>query len=381
MTKESLKESIEKYFGQIPDQRVVTRSSHKLVDIIAIAILAILCGADGWVGIETYGKAKEEWLSTFLDLPHGIPSHDTFGRVFSELDPEILEKNFQAWVEVISKKLGIEVIAIDGKNLKGSYDREKSLKSLTMVSAWSSTHRLVLGQVAVKQKSNEITAIPVLLEQLDLNGGIITIDAMGTQTAIAKQIKEAGADYILTLKRNHPYLAESAHIWLENNREELCTTKFLAPQSSCEAGHHRLEKRCFFSVPVKEVFSAAKIAQWSGLQTLVIEQSSRTLWNKTTHSLRFFLSSLKPEFPNFPTSIRSHWGIENQLHWCLDVIFAEDDSRIRKDHAPRNISLLRRLALNLLRQDSSKGSLKMKRYRAGLDNAFLLHILSHSSMF
>ena len=381
MIKESLKESIEKHFGSIPDKRVVTRSCHKLVDIIAIAILGILCGADGWVAIETYGKAKQEWLSNFLELPHGIPSHDTFGRVFSKLDPEILEQNFQAWVEVIAKELGIEVIAIDGKNLKGSYDREKSLKSLTMVSAWSSSHRLVLGQVAVKQKSNEITAIPILLEQLDLNGGIITIDAMGTQTAIAKQIKEAGADYILTLKRNHPSLAEEAHNWFENNRAKLHSNETIFSQNSCEAGHHRLEKRRFWQVPVKEVFSAAKIAQWSGLQTLVIEQSSRTLWNKTTYSLRFFLSSLKPEFPNFPTSIRSHWGIENQLHWCLDVVFAEDNSRIRKDHAPRNMSLLKRLALNLLRQDSSQGSLKMKRYRAGLDNTFLLQILSHSGMF
>ena len=381
MTKESLIESIEKHFGSIPDKRVVTRSCHKLVDIIAIAILGILCGADGWVAIETYGKAKEQWLSSFLELPHGIPSHDTFGRVFRELDPEILEKNFQAWVEVIAQELEIEVIAIDGKNLKGSYDREKSLKSLTMVSAWSSSHRLVLGQVAVKQKSNEITAIPILLEQLDLNGGIITIDAMGTQTAIAKQIKQAGANYILTLKRNHPSLAKEAHDWFENNQDQLNNHEMIASQSSCEAGHHRLEKRQFWQVPVQEVFSQAKIAQWSGLQTLVIEQSSRTLWNKTTHSTRFFLSSLKPEFPNFPTSIRSHWGIENQLHWCLDVVFAEDNSRIRKDHAPRNMSLLKRLALNLLRRDSSKGSLKMKRYRAGLDNAFLFHILSHSGMF
>ncbi len=197
MTKESLKESIEKHFGNIPDQRVITRSAHKLVDIIAIAILGILCGADGWVGIETYGKAKEKWLKNFLELPNGIPSHDTFGRVFSKLDPEILEQNFQGWVKIIAEELGLEVIAIDGKNIKGSYDRESSLKSLTMVSAWSSRHRLVLGQVAVEQKSNEITAIPVLLEQLDLNQSIITIDAMGTQTAIAKQIKAAGADYLV----------------------------------------------------------------------------------------------------------------------------------------------------------------------------------------
>ena len=188
MTKESLKKSIEEHFGTIPDERVVNRSLHKLVDIIAIAILAILCGADEWVAIETYGKAKEEWLKTFLELPNGIPSHDTFGRIFSQLNPEILESNFQAWVKIIVGKLGLEVIAIDGKSLNGSYDRESSLKSPVMVSAWSSSHKLVLAQQAVEKKSNEIKAIPILLEQLDLKGSIITIDAMGTQRAIAKKI-------------------------------------------------------------------------------------------------------------------------------------------------------------------------------------------------
>lgn len=381
MTKESLIESIEKHFGSIPDKRVLTRSSHKLVDIIAIAIFGILCGANGWVGIETYGKAKEEWLKNFLELPNGIPSHDTFGRVFSELDPEMLEQNFQAWIKTIAEGLGLEVVAIDGKNIRGSYDRESSIQSLTMVSAWSSSHRLVLGQVAVKQKSNEITAIPLLLEQLDLKSGIITIDAMGTQTAIAKQIKTAEANYILALKNNHPSLAEKAKNWFQEHKENYNNHKIVKTELTCEAGHHRLEKRRFWQVPVEEVFSPTKIAQWVGLETLVIEESSRTLWNKTTYSVRFFLSSLNAQFPNFPTSIRSHWGIENQLHWCLDVIFAEDDSRIRKDNAPRNMTLLRRLALNLLRQDTSKSSLKMKRYRAGLDNNFLLQILSHSGIF
>lgn len=381
MTQESLKESIEKHFGSIPDKRVVTRSSHKLVDIIASAILGVLCGADGWVGIETYGKAKEEWLKTFLELPNGIPSHDTFGRVFSELEPEIFEQNFQAWIEVIAKGLGLEVVAIDGKNIKGSYDRESSVKSLTVVSAWSSSHRLVLGQVAVKHKSNEITAIPLLLEQLDLKSGIITIDAMGTQTAIAKQIKTAGADYILALKNNHPSLAEEAKNWFQENKDNHNKQQTIITELTCEAGHHRVEKRRFWQVPAEKVFSKTKIAQWVGLETLVIEESSRTLWNQTTHSVRFFLSSLNVQSPHFPASIRSHWGIENQLHWCLDVIFAEDDSRIRKDNAPRNMTLLRRLALNLLRQDTSKGSLKMKRYRAGLDNNFLRQILSHSGIF
>jgi predicted transposase YbfD/YdcC len=381
MTKESLRESIEKHFGKIPDPRVIKRSSHKLVDIIAIAILGILCGAEGWVGIETYGKGKEEWLKTFLELPNGIPSHDTFGRIFSQLDPDIFESNFQSWVKVIAGRLGLEIVAIDGKSINGSYDRESSLKSLVMVSAWSSSHKLVLGQVAVEEKSNEIKAIPILLEQLDLKGGIITTDAMGTQTSIAKQIHEAGADYILALKANHPTLARDAWSWFEKYQNRLEKTEFSRTEFICEAGHHRIEKRCFFCVPVEQVFEPIRIKQWAGLQTLIIEQSSRQLWNKTTQSLRFFLSSLNPDFPNFPSSIRSHWGVENQLHWCLDVLFKEDDSRIRQDHAPRNMTILRRLALNLLRQDTSKGSLKMKRYHASLNNNFLLQILSNSNLF
>lgn len=381
MTKESLREAIEEHFGKITDQRVVTRSSHKLVDIIAVAILAILCGADGWVAIETYGKAKEEWLKTFLELPNGIPSHDTFGRIFSQLDPEVLEQNFQSWIRVITEKLGLKVVAIDGKSLNGSYDRESSLKSLVMVSAWSSSHKLVLGQAAVEQKSNEIKAIPILLEQLDLRGAIVTIDAMGTQTAIAKQIKEVGADYVLTLKANHPTLAKEAQNWFEKHKNQIEQTQSIRTESFCEAGHHRIEKRCFFSVPVEQVFKKARIKSWTGLQTLIVEQSTRQLWNKTTVSLRFFLSSLNPNFADFPGSIRSHWGVENQLHWCLDVVFSEDDSRIRKDHAPRNMTILRRLALNLLRQDKSSGSLKMKRYQAGLNNNFLLQILSNSGIF
>jgi predicted transposase YbfD/YdcC len=210
-------------------------------------------------------------------------------------------------------KLGLEVVAIDGKSLNGSYDRENSLKSLVMVSAWSSRHQLVLGQVAVEQKSNEIKAIPVLLEQLDLKGAIITIDAMETQKAIAQQIQSAGADYILTLKANHPTLAEDAHDWFEQHQNEADDTAVHTTESIYEAGHHRIEKRCFVLAPADQVFDSNQLKQWTGLQTLIVEQSSRQLWNKTTHSTRFFLSSLAPDFANFANSIRSHWGVENQL--------------------------------------------------------------------
>ncbi|MEM9507600.1 MAG: ISAs1 family transposase [Cyanobacteria bacterium P01_E01_bin.35] len=381
LNSESLKGSIEKCFGEIPDSRIQKKTAHKLIDIIAISILAIICGADSWSAIETYGRAKQNWLSTFLELENGIPSHDTFARVISRLDPEILEQSFQRWIGQMTGKLGLEVVAIDGKTLKGSYDRENALKSLQMVSAWSSSHRLVLGQVAVDKKSNEIRAIPILLEQLDVSGAIITIDAMGTQTAIAKNIQAAEADYILTLKSNHPTLAKEGQDWFQKHRAQPDIENVKVTTITCEAGHHRIEKRQFWQVPVELVFSQERIEQWQGLKTLVIEESKRILWNQETNCTRLFLSSLNSQCDCFPTAIRGHWGIENQLHWCLDVVFNEDSSRIRQDNGARNLSILRRLALNLLRQDPSKGSLKMKRYKAGLDDGFLLQILAHSSLF
>ena len=381
LNNESLKGSIKECFAGIPDSRIQKKTAHKLIDIIAIAILAIICGADSWSQIEIYGRAKQNWLSTFLELRNGIPSHDTFARVISRLEPETLEQSFQKWISQMTGKLGLEVVAIDGKTLKGSYDREKSLKSLQMVSAWSSSHRLVLGQVPVDKKSNEITAIPILLEQLNVSGAIITIDAMGTQTAIAQNIQEAKADYILTLKSNHPTLAKEAQDWFKEHQAQPDLEQVKVTNITCEAGHHRIEKRQFWQIPVELVFSQERIKQWQGLKTLVIEESKRTLWNKETFSTRFFLSSLDSQSDCFPTAIRSHWGIENQLHWCLDVVFNEDSSRIRKDNGARNMSILRRLALNLIRQDTSKGSLKMKRYKAGLDDGFLLQILANSGLF
>jgi predicted transposase YbfD/YdcC len=381
ITLESIKLSLEGSFGSIEDPRRLTQTEHRLIDIITIAILAVLCGADGWVGVETYGKSKYEWLKTFLELPNGIPSHDTFGRIFARLDPKEMEKHFQEWVKLIANKLDLGVVAIDGKSLNGSYDREEGIGALQMVSAWSVRHGLVLGQCAVDKKSNEITAIPLLLEQLDLRGAIVTIDAMGTQKSIAEKIKAAGADYILTLKSNHPTLAQQAQGWFEEHRYQSHPAQVHVTSLDAIAGHDRLERRQFWLIPVELVFSPAQIQKWTGLRTLVVEESSRGLWNKTTHATRFFLSSLEPTFQSFPASIRSHWEIENSLHWCLDVVFAEDDSRVRKDHAPRNLSIIRRLALNLLRNHSAKGSLKMKRYRAGLDNNFLLSLLRESGIF
>jgi len=375
----SLSSSLHAHFGDLDDPRVQGRCAHQLFDIVVIALLAILAGAEGWDAIETYGKAKETWLATFLSLPNGIPSHDTFRRVLSRLDPTQLEARFQDWIGSLLHRLGGKVVAIDGKTLRGSYDRENNLKALQMVSAWCTEHQLVLGQVPVDSKSNEITAIPIILEQLDLTGTIVTIDAMGTQTAIAQQIRAAQADYILALKGNQNNLHATAEAWFEAFEQRDFTSELLVDHyQGMESGHHRIERRSCWVVQASDICPPSACQRWSGLKSVVILRSQRQLWNQTTCETRFFLSSLDADAETFTGLIRSHWEIENNLHWCLDVVFGEDNSRIRTENAAHNLSILRRLALNLLRQHSGKGSLKMKRYRAGLDNDFLLEILSAS---
>lgn len=376
MSGEKLQSYLAQYFGEIPDPRVERTRAHQLLDIIAIALLAVLSGADGWVAIETYGNAKHRWLETFLALPNGIPSHDTFARVFARLDPEAFELSFQAWVKTFVCCLGAQLIAIDGKSAKGSYDRAGGIKALQLVSAWASEHRLVLGQCSVESKSNEITAIPVLLEQLALTGCVVSLDAMGTQRGIAQQIQDQHADYILALKGNHSTLLTQAQSWFEQFQVEDTTIPEQTCYQQCESAHHRIESRTVWQFPAHQVFSDIQQREWAGLQTLVVVHSRRQLWNQDTTQTRYFLSSLSTDAATFAHYIRAHWGIENQLHWCLDVVFNEDASRIRKDHAPQNLSLLRRLALNLLRQEPSKASLTMKRYKAGLDDQFMLQILA-----
>lgn len=371
--------SLHAHFGDLDDPRVQGRCAHQLFDIVVIALLAVLAGAEGWDAMETYGKAKEAWLATFLSLPHGIPSHDTFRRVWSRLDPTQLEARFQHWIASLLETLDATVVAIDGKTLRGSYDREHDLKALQLVSAWCTEHRLVLGQIPVDSKSNEITAIPLLLKQLDLAGTIITIDAMGTQTAIATQIQDADADYILALKGNQGNLHTLAAAWFEDFEQQDCPQERMVDHCHLlESGHQRIERRSCWVFRASEVFEASVGQRWSGLQSVVVIRSQRQLWNKTTCETRFFLSSLAVDAAHFTRSVRSHWEIENSLHWSLDVVFAEDSSRIRSEHGAHNLRILRRLALNLLRRHPGKGSLKIKRYRAGLDNHFLLEILAAS---
>ena len=364
------------HFRNLKDPRVERTRDHKLIDVIAIAIFAVMSGASGWQGMEDYGKSKQQWLEQFLELPKGIPSDDTFRRVFERLDPEQFQQGFQSWVSSLAKLLGATVVSLDGKTHRGSYDREHQQSALQTVSAWASEHRLMLGQMKVDKKSNEITAIPALLELLDLSGCIITIDAMGTQKEIAQQIIQAQADYVLTLKKNHPTLYGQVTTWFESAQKQGLAEIDYSYDERVEAGHHRLETRRVWCIPVEQMGNLYQQDQWARLQTVVIVERTRRLWNETTHEVQFYLSSLEADAVKIGRAIRQHWGIENQLHWTLDVTFGEDSSRVRRLHGPENLGLLRRLALNALNQEQSfKGSLASKRRRAGWNNDYLLQIL------
>ena len=379
-----LTEKIGEIFSEVEDPRVERTRVHLLTDILIIAILSVIAGAKGWEDMENYGESKYEWLSQFLVLPYGIPSADTFRRVFERINPKVFEGCFRCWVESIVEKTGAQVIPIDGKTLKGSYDRVLGKTALHLVSAWSSQHRLVLGQVKVADKSNEITAIPALLELLDIAGCIITIDAMGTQTAIASQIKNAKADYILALKGNHPTLHAQVKNWFEQHLIEGFEGITHSYDKRVEKGHHRTEKRQIWCVPVSELPPLHNHSDWAGLKCVVMVVRVRHLWNKTTRdSLRgvaivqFYLTSLDCDACKLGQAIRLHWSVENGLHWTLDVTFNEDACRVRTGHAPQNLSLLRRIAINALNLEQSlKRSNRQKSNRAAMDNNYMLTILT-----
>lgn len=370
-------DTILKYFSNLEDPRIERTKQHLLVDIVAIAILAVLSGASGWVAIETYAQAKQEWLKQFLALPNGIPSHDTIARVFARLDPVRFEQCFHQWVESITQAIGTQVIPIDGKTLRQSFDRNQGQKAIHVISAWASSHRLVLGQLKVNSKSNEITAIPKLLELLDIAGCIITIDAIGCQKEIATQIVNQKADYVLALKGNQGKLYDEVSSWFEKARSNDFEGIEHSYHQTIESAHGRIEIRKYWSVPVSGLGELSNQQQWLGLTSVGMVVCERQLWNKTTVEVRFYISSLEYDAVVLANAVRSHWGLENSVHWVLDVTFHEDDSRIRKNNAPLNFSILRRLSLNVLSRDKTvRGSIAMKRYRAGLDDNYLLQLIT-----
>ena len=288
-----------------------------LKDILVIAILAVI--AEGWEDIENYGLSKEQWLSEFLELPNGIPSDDTFRRVFERLEPSALEQSFTRWVEELIPSLDKQIVPIDGKCLRGSYDREGGLKALHLVTAWAAGQNLTLGQVKVEDHSNEITAIPALLELIDVTGAIVTIDAMGTQTEIVRLIRAKKADYVLALKSNHPTLHSEVKNWFETAVASAFEGIEVSIERRVEKGHHRTEKRIVRAVPLSQFGGLYQQEQWLGLQSIVMVERTRHLWNKLTHEVQFYLSSLPADAHLLGNAIRTHWGIENEVHWTLDV--------------------------------------------------------------
>jgi predicted transposase YbfD/YdcC len=369
--------SLEECFGDLPDPRVRGRCDHKLMDIIIIAICGALCGADSWVGIETVGKAKEAWFRQFLKLEHGIPSHDTFGDVFARIDSEAFQKRFIQWVESVFRVTQGQVVAIDGKTLRGSHDRGTGKAAIHIVNAWASANGIVLGQRKTDAKSNEITAIPELLELLNVSGCIVTIDAMGCQKDIAQTIRDKKADYILRVKDNHAKLQQDIEAWFAYGDEQQFAGMPMDFHRTTHKTSGRIEIRQCWVVSDPVAFEYIRHCDgWPDLNSIIRVERERRDGDQVTHDTAYYISSLKADAPTILEATQHHWAIENSFHWVLDVTFSADDSRIRSGESAENMALLRAVALNLLKQDTSKGSLPQKRLRAAMDNDFLLHLLT-----
>jgi predicted transposase YbfD/YdcC len=396
------------HFSSLPDPRVDRTKRHQLLDIIGLAICAVICGADGWEAIEEYGKTKESWLRQFLELPHGIPSHDTIRRVFTRLSPSKFQAGFQSWIQAIAQQFPGQVVSIDGKTLRRSYDRRENKAALHMICAWASENQLVLGQLKTSEKSNEITAIPALLDLLVIEGCIITIDAMGCQTPIAEQIVEQGGDYVLALKGNQGTIHQKVVAFFEHcqgpppeglpetsqeaiikgpskrpsapeppqkvQQKQRAWEQATATAETVDGEHGRIEIRRYWQV--SDLTWLDERGAWKHLQSLGMVEAERHIGDQVSCERRYYLSSLSRDINAFAHAVRSHWGVENSVHWVLDVTFREDESRIRNGFAPANFAVLRHIALNILRQDTRcRRGTPTKRLKAGWDNDYLAHLL------
>jgi predicted transposase YbfD/YdcC len=368
-------------FRDLPDPRIDRRKRHLLEDVITIAILAVISGADYWTEIEDYGRSKQAWLATFLELPNGIPSHDTFGRIFAHLDPKAFRESFARWVEALRARIvstsDEQQVAIDGKTSRRTGSPKADLGPLHVVSAWAVGHGLVLGQLATEKKSNEITAIPHLLDLIAVEGCVVTIDAMGCQHKIAKKIIDRGGDYLLAVKENQPELEADVREFFEwAERAAIAERPAIETNEMIDREHGREERRVA-SVSSDVAWLRGIGKKWKGVQSIVQIEAWRSEGETTSYERRYYISSLPAEAGRLNRLVRNHWGIENSLHWCLDIAFREDDSRVRTGNAAENFAILRHLAMNLLKQERTcKLGIKSKRRKAGWDDAYLLKVLA-----
>ena len=374
--------SLGEHFVNLEDPRRDQGKRHKLLDIIAMTVCAVIGGAEGWCDVELFVKCKYEWFKGFLDLPNGVPSPDTFGRVFARIDPEQFQACFMDWVRSVSRLTQGQVIALDGKTLRRSHNRNSGKAAIHLVSAWATENSLVLGQTKVDAKSNEITAIPELLTLLDVSGCIVTIDAMGCQKKIAQRIVSREADYVLAVKENQGRLLEDVKDLFSCGQRtgfEGMPHDFYQPLNK---GHGRTETRRCWTLDDPDQLSYVETGrEWPGLRSIGMVTAERREGGRVSVESRYYISSLGSDAGRLLQATRSHWGIENSLHWVLDLSFREDESRVRTGKAPENLALIRHLALNLLRQDrASKTSIKARRKQTGWDNDYLLSILSNTTV-
>ena len=363
------------YFADLTDPRQKDRCEHKLIDILFIAICAVICGADGFTDMEEFGMAKETWLRQFLELPNGIPSHDTFGRVLARLNPKTFQQCFLNWVRAVADVTNQEIVPIDGKTLRRSHDRSNGQRAIELVSAWTRANRLMLGQIKVAADSNEITAVPQLLRMLELKGCIVTLDALHCQKDTAAEILKLQADYVLALKGNHPNLHSEVESFFAAIVNERTFGYQISQHETVDGEHGRIETRRYWHVNAPDYIKEK--ADWPGLKSLGMCEATRELNGQVSREKRYYLSSLAVDGKRFAEAARGHWSIENSLHWILDVVFGEDDSRVRVGHAAENFGLLRRIAVNLLQQEKTlKRGVKTKRLKAALDERYLLKVLT-----
>jgi predicted transposase YbfD/YdcC len=375
--------SLIEHFKTLRDPRIDRTKDHDLIDVLIIGVCCLLCAGESFNDMEDFGKAKYDWFKTFLRLRHGIPSHDTFNRVFQALDPKQFLQCFLKWTQSLRQAVAQEIVALDGKALRRALDKEQNPKYV--VSAWAESNNLVLGQLKVEDKSNEISALPELLRVLELAGCIVTIDAMGCQKKIAKEIIEADADYVLALKGNQEKVHQEIKTFLDSTLAEqkkkrpagALIPKEVAALQHCqtvEKDHGRMETRRYYQSDYLDWF--ADKAKWEGLRSVGLVESVRELGGKVTVERRYYLCSLKLDVATFARAVRGHWAVENKLHWVMDVCFREDQSRARQGYAAENLATLRRLALNLLkRENTKKRGIRGKQLNASWDHAYLLKLL------